>query len=95
MTAPQQPFERDFFGVVRFRSNPLVSYLLAAGGLDLNDLALLPNIHPDDWAQFAQLLGYDLGKYGELTYVSNEMYNMALEARDEFIDAEAMPEDRS
>lgn len=70
-TQPMQPIE--WVGnVVRFRQNALVRYLLDAGGLTLNDLALLPNIPPEDWMQLAQLIGYSVSGYGDLSYASAE-----------------------
>lgn len=55
-------------GVARFKANALVRYLLDNGGLDLNDLAKLPNIPDEDHAQLAQLIGYSVSGYGDLSY---------------------------
>ena len=74
---PMQDVEWDGKGVIRFRSNALVRYLLDAGGLDLNALAVLPNISGADWEQLAQLIGYSVSGWGELSYVSNEAYEKA------------------
>jgi hypothetical protein len=65
---PMQPLVRDPAGVVRFRRNALVCYLLDNGGIDLNRLACLPNIPREDWAQLAQLIGYSVSGYGDLSY---------------------------
>lgn len=56
---PIQPLERDKQGVIRFKSNSIVKYLLANGGLDLNDLHRVEaEFTKDDWDQFHQLIGY-------------------------------------
>lgn len=66
-----QPFVVDPGGVVRFRGNALVRYLLDHGGLNLNDLSRVP-ASQDDQEQFAQLIGYSLCGFHELSYVSDE-----------------------
>ena len=64
---PMQPvILRD--RVIRFRENALVRYLLDNGGVSLNRLAELPNIPREDWAQFAQLIGYSVSGYCDLSY---------------------------
>ncbi len=55
-------------GTPRFRENQLVTYLLEAGPFDMNKLAVLPNISRFDRAQFAQLIGYSVSGYGDLSY---------------------------
>lgn len=62
-------------GVVRFKENQLVRYLLDAGGrygLDMNHLAILPGISNEDREQFAQLIGYPVSGFGELPYARHE-----------------------
>lgn len=97
-THPMQPVEVDDDGVVRFKRNNIVRYLLdwcaskngAAGyhentsgpAPDLNHLATM-NFSQEDWTQLAQLGGYSISGFGELSYVSDEDYskaNRALEA---------------
>lgn len=68
-------------GRPRFRANPLVRYLLDEGPFDLNHLARLhtvtfppggeTKITREDEAQFAQLIGYSVNGYGELSYALN------------------------
>jgi hypothetical protein len=65
---PMQPIVVGPDGVTRFRRNALVDYLLANGGIDMNRLAVLPNISREDRAQFAQLIGYSVGGYCDLSY---------------------------
>ena len=63
-------------GVLRFKPNAVVRYLLDHGGLDMNTLAGLP-FSNEDRRQFLQLIGYSLSGYGEYDYVSDEDYSRA------------------
>lgn len=65
------PLVIDKDGVVRFRENKIVSFLLEAGPYDLNSLAIM-NFSDEDRMQFAQLIGYSVSGYGDLSYVSEE-----------------------
>lgn len=68
---PDQPLHRDNHGVIRFKPNAIVRYILdQPGGLDLNDLSRM-GFSQADWDQFAQLIGYSKTGYDELSYVSN------------------------
>lgn len=64
-------------GVPRFRENAIVRYLLDHGGIDMNRLAHL-QAADEDYRQFAQLIGYSVGGYSELSYVNNASYNKAM-----------------
>lgn len=70
---PMQPFVRDG-KTVRFKANRIVAYLLDSGRsgrkVNLNDLAMMP-FSQDDRTQFAQLIGYSLIGFHELSYVSD------------------------
>jgi hypothetical protein len=79
---PLQPVVEDAQGTKRFKANDVVQYLLDHGGMDMNDLARL-HFSNEDREQFAQLIGYSLSGFAELSYVSDE----AVEA------AQAMAED--
>lgn len=68
-THPMQPVEL-VRGIVRFKANAIVRYLLEAGGIDLNQLAVM-TFPAEDREQFAQLIGYSVSGYNELSYVSN------------------------
>lgn len=69
---PMQPLVK-VGDVVRFRANAIVCHLLDHGGIDLNRLAFMRDqFSQDDWEQFAQLIGYSLCGYHELSYVSDE-----------------------
>jgi hypothetical protein len=75
MKQPIQPI-REEDGVVRFRPNAIVCYLLDAGGVSMNDLARM-EFSDEDREQFAQLIGYSLSGFGELHYVSDETFATA------------------
>jgi hypothetical protein len=79
MKFPLQPIQKDEHGTPRFVENKLVRYLLDNGGLDLNKLcaALPPETCREDWEQLAQLIGYSLSGFGELSYVSDIAYEAA------------------
>ncbi len=71
---PMQPIVFAEDGVIRFQKNVLVEYLLdAAGkfGLDMNHLAIIP-CPRSDREQFAQLIGYSVSGFGELSYARNK-----------------------
>jgi len=79
---PMQPIVVAADGMIRFRENKLVRWLLDAGGLDMNDLArfaIEADVPQRDREQFAQLIGYSISGYSELSYVSDESYNRAEE----------------
>lgn len=59
-------------GVQRFKPNEIVRYLLDNGGIDMNQLAL-QKFSKDDQQHFAQLIGYSISGYADLSYVSDEM----------------------
>jgi hypothetical protein len=73
---PLQPLLIDEHGTVRFKSNAIVIFLLEAGGIDMNMLAKLP-FGQNDREQFAQLIGYSLSGFGDLSYVSDETFEAA------------------
>ncbi len=66
---PLQPIDIDEEGHIRFRENGIVRWLLDAGPFDLNQIAMLPGISQDESVQFAQLIGYSVSGFGELSYV--------------------------
>ncbi len=82
MTIPQpmQSLYVDHSGFVRFRENAIVRTLLdhsTAQGFGLNELAGM-DFTNEDRQQFAQLIGYSLVGYGELSYVSTPAYAAAV-----------------
>lgn len=68
---PDQPKVFDAHGVQRFKKNRLVEKLYdhaVATGLGLHELALM-DFSDADRCQFAQLIGYSVSGYGDLSYV--------------------------
>ncbi len=76
MKHPTQPLAVNENGTLRFKRNAIVRYLLDEGPFDMNKLTLLP-FSQEDREQFAQLIGYSLSGFGELSYVSDETYDRA------------------
>jgi hypothetical protein len=76
MSHPIQPLIKDEYGVIRFKPNAIVRYLLDAGPFDMNHLALAP-FRQEDREQFAQLIGYSVSGFGSLSYVSEETVERA------------------
>jgi hypothetical protein len=75
---PIQPVILDAGGEPRFQMNGLVRYLLDAGSINVNDLALLPGISSEEWEQFAQLIGYSVSGFSDLSYASAEVVDEAI-----------------
>lgn len=73
---PVQPLIRDKCGTVRFKENAIVHFLLKSGPYDMNKLAMMP-WSVEDYEQFAQLIGYSLSGFSELSYVTDETYARA------------------
>ena len=65
-----QPVYLDEAGIARFKENKIVKVLLDMGPLDMNKLAVLP-FTQEDREQFAQLIGYSVSGFGELSYASS------------------------
>jgi len=76
MNQPIQPIGADDKGVIRFKGNGIVRHLLDNGGISLNDLARM-DFSVEDREQFAQLIGYSLSGFGELSYVREDTYGAA------------------
>jgi hypothetical protein len=70
---PIQQLEKDEEGKLRFKQNSIVRFLKDTSKYNLNELALMP-FDREDWEQFAQLIGYSLDGFGELSYVSQETH---------------------
>lgn len=67
---PVQPLGLDKNGILRFKSNAIVRFLLDNGPFDMNKLAMM-EFSDEDRVQFAQLIGYSLSGFEELSYVSD------------------------
>ena len=68
---PLQPIYLDSQGIARFRENSIVRFILDNGTNDMNRLARL-DFTDEDREQFAQLIGYSVSGFGDLSYVSPE-----------------------
>lgn len=68
---PMQPVIQDAHGVLRFRQNAIVRALLDRDTEGLNWTGLQGFSQADE-EQFAQLIGYSISGYHELSYVSNK-----------------------
>lgn len=75
-THPMQAIILESDGVARFKPNAIVRALLDIGPLDMNKLACLP-FSQEDREQFAQLIGYSVSGFCELSYVSEEAKDFA------------------
>ena len=64
---PIQSIGYDDNGVIRFKENAIVNYLLDEGYLNLNDIAIIPFSNADR-TQFAQLIGYSVSGGAGLSY---------------------------
>ena len=84
---PMQPIVVDSIGHYRFKENHIVRRLLDAGGISLNDIATW-NMSNGDKKQFAQLIGYSLSGYGELSYIKDEDYETAYQVATTGLDEE-------
>ena len=73
-----QSMQRDSDGVVRFKQNAIVRFLLNEGPFTLNQLENM-EFSNQDREQFAQLIGYSVSGYRELSYVSDESFKLAEE----------------
>jgi len=60
----------------RFVPNRIVQTLLERGPFDMNNIACL-DFTDQERIQFAQLIGYSLGGFSELSYVDEETYEAA------------------
>ncbi len=77
MKHPIQPLLPDEHGVLRFKENKIVSFLLDNGPYDMNSLAC-ERFSQEDYEQFAQLIGYSLSGFGTLSYATDETYDAAV-----------------
>jgi len=77
MDHPIQPIVTDEHGTQRFKANAIVRHLLDAGKIGMNELASMP-FDQNDREQFAQLIGYSLCGFSELSYVRDSTYEVAV-----------------
>ena len=81
MNHPIQPPEKDESGIIRFKENRIVTFLLDEGPFDMNKLAML-EFSREDREQFAQLIGYSLSGASDLSYMSDEVIGSAYKMTD-------------
>ena len=74
---PMQPIIMDKHGVARFKANNIVRWLLDTGPMGLSKIALNPGFTREDREQFAQLIGYSVSGFGDLSYTSEETVTKA------------------
>ena len=82
MKHPIQPISLDNSGILRFKKNEIVCFLLDNGPFDLNDLARR-DFNSNDREQFAQLIGYSSSGFCSLSYVSDETVDQVEEMEEE------------
>ena len=73
---PMQPIIIDIDGIIRFKPNRIVQFLLdwaTPRGISLTELTRM-EFTDDERTQFAQLIGYSVSGFGDLPYVSDEAY---------------------
>lgn len=87
---PMQPVGWDGRGVVRFKRNAIVEYLLEHGGIDLNRIGILAaqgKFTDADQVQFAQLIGYSVSGFGDLSYVPDRVVRQAYRRMEKLVGA--------
>lgn len=70
---PMQPIVKMSDGIIRFQANAIVRFLIdwaTPRGISMNELAMM-DFNDQDREQFAQLIGYSVTGYGDLSYVSD------------------------
>lgn len=87
---PMQPVVLDRFDRPAFKANAIIDHMLDAGPLDMNKLALM-EASREDREQFAQLIGYSVGGFCELSYVSDEACERAYAMADALAAGDTAP----
>lgn len=81
---PIQPVGEDKHGMMRFKENAIVRFLLNTSKFNLNDIAEM-NFSIEDHEHLAQLIGYSLTGFFDLDYVQEETRNRVDAAGKRFI----------
>lgn len=71
-------------GVLRFKENKIVSFLLDNGGYDLNRLHCM-NFSDEDWEQFNQLHGYSVDGWFDISKNSEETKDLVTQLEAKFL----------
>jgi hypothetical protein len=77
MKNPIQPVFLDNIGVLRFKENSVIAYLLEVAteeGYGLYHIAAR-GFSPDDLSQFWQLIGYSVSGFNDLSSTTDKMRN--------------------
>ncbi len=80
MKHPMQPIVLAKDGVARFQANAIIQWMVDSGKLDLNQIATMFQFDDDDRMQLAQLLGYSVSGFGDLSYADPAIVSQADEA---------------
>jgi hypothetical protein len=92
---PMQHVRWDGKGVIRFRENAIVRWMLdegqRTGAFDMNLLARDHAFSVEDWEQFAQLIGYSVSGAASLAYVSDRTLFKAERAADKLREKDPKP----
>lgn len=84
---PMQPVVLAADGVVRFKENKIVAYLLQFAedrGVDLNQIAIM-DFGDDDYSQLMQLIGYSVSGYGNLSFANRNHVRRADAAAEKLV----------
>jgi hypothetical protein len=76
MEHPMQPIGLDDDGVVRFKPNAIVRWLLDTHKCGLSDIVRMPWA-PEDYTHLMQLIGYSVSGYGDLPTSPAEVVALA------------------
>lgn len=79
MRHPMQPMVVDESQTVRFKENTIIRWLVDQGHLDLNQIASM-EFPQEDRVQLAQLIGYSLKGFHELSFVPDVVAKQASKA---------------
>lgn len=82
---------KDQRGVVRFKPNAIVNWLVDTGRVSLNDI--VENQPPGGWPvedqeEFWQMINYSVGGYGDLSFIRPETIDDAYEAMNRLVHPE-------
>jgi hypothetical protein len=76
---PKHPMQPIMWvgNTIRFKANNIVRYLIDHGSISLNNIAVLASdpangFTKQDQMQLAQLIGYSVSGYGDLSYASKK-----------------------
>lgn len=84
---PMQPVQWDGQGVIRFKENGIVRFLVdwaRERGMSLNELSMM-RFSDEDWTQLAQLIGYSVSGAGDLSYFDRKVLKAADTAAEQLI----------